>query len=120
MFVQKQKVLRLKVSMSNLLPMAIFYSVNHLSKNLSCLKLRKFSFLYESIKQLATFTKTKLNKELLCNHIIFVLLLISFIYFNDIWMVNFFEDLHLVHKLYLISHSLSFYLLNGPYFLRYF
>jgi len=59
MLVQKQKILRLKVSMSNLLAMAIFYSIYHLSKYLSRLKLRKLSFLYESIEQLATFTKTK-------------------------------------------------------------
>jgi len=120
MLVQKQKILRLKVSMRNLLAMAILYSIYHLSKNLSRLKLRKLSFLYEPIEQLATFTKTKSNKEILSNYIIFVLFLISFIYFNDIGMVNFFEDLHLVHKLYLISHSLSFYLFNGSYFLRYF
>jgi hypothetical protein len=120
MFIQKQKILRLKVSMSNLLTMAIFYSIYHLSKNLSRLKLRKLSLFYKPIKQLATFAKTKSNKEILSNYIIFVLLLISFIYFNDIGMVNFFEDLNLVHKLYLISHSLSFYLLNGSYFLRYF
>ena len=120
MFIQKQKILRLKVSMSNLLTMAIFYSIYHLSKNLSRLKLRKLSLFYKPIKQLATFAKTKSNKEILSNYIIFVLLLISFIYFNDIGMVNFFEDLNLVHKLYLISDSLSFYLVNGSYFLRYF
>ena len=58
-FSTEQKILSLKVSMTNLLQMEILHNLDHLPEDVLGLFLRKFTHFIQSVEKLAAFAETK-------------------------------------------------------------